>query len=80
MRFAIRDLLWLTVVVALGAAWWSNYAAMREAQQHSEYLEEAISNAGFVPSGNYFGPNLMKQEHLEELMKMRAEAEKLRKD
>jgi hypothetical protein len=21
-RFSIRDLLWLTVVVALGAAWW----------------------------------------------------------
>ena len=22
MKFSIRDLLWLTVVVALGAAWW----------------------------------------------------------
>ena len=22
MRFTIRDLLWLTVVVALGVAWW----------------------------------------------------------
>jgi hypothetical protein len=24
MRFTIRDLLWLTVVVAMGVAWWIN--------------------------------------------------------
>jgi hypothetical protein len=25
MRFTIRDLLWLTVVVALGVAWWREF-------------------------------------------------------
>jgi hypothetical protein len=27
-RFTIRDLLWLTVVVALGVAWWMDRAAL----------------------------------------------------
>ena len=27
MRFTIRDLLWLTVVVALGLGWWLNHRA-----------------------------------------------------
>jgi hypothetical protein len=39
MRFTIRDLLWLTVVVALGAAWW-----MSEQRHKKEVLrlEEQI--------------------------------------
>ena len=28
MRFTIRDLLWLTVVVALGIAWWVDHHVM----------------------------------------------------
>ena len=27
MKFTIRDLLWLTVVVALGVAWWVDWGA-----------------------------------------------------
>jgi hypothetical protein len=27
MRFSIRDLLWLTLVVALGLGWWLSYEA-----------------------------------------------------
>jgi hypothetical protein len=26
-RFTIRDVLWLTVVVAMGAGWWADHAA-----------------------------------------------------
>jgi hypothetical protein len=32
MRFTIRDLLWLTVVVALGVAWWSDHEKQRDSQ------------------------------------------------
>jgi hypothetical protein len=35
-RFTIRDLLWLTVVVALGVAWWVD-----RRQQESEILRRA---------------------------------------
>lgn len=30
MRFTIRDLLWLTVVVALGVGWWIHHRAWGE--------------------------------------------------
>ena len=30
MRFTIRDLLWLTVTVALAAAWWSERAKLEQ--------------------------------------------------
>ncbi len=39
MKFSIRDLLWLTVVVALGVAWWvdrSQVAKDRQELQSSE--------------------------------------------
>jgi hypothetical protein len=29
LRFTIRDLLWLTVVVALAAGWWISYRQMQ---------------------------------------------------
>jgi hypothetical protein len=29
LRFSIRDLLWLTVVVALAAGWWVDHGAMK---------------------------------------------------
>jgi hypothetical protein len=28
MRFAIRDILWATLVVAIGLAWWMSYRAV----------------------------------------------------
>jgi hypothetical protein len=28
-RFAIRDVLWLTVVVALGVGWWRDHSSLR---------------------------------------------------
>ena len=30
MRFTIRDLLWLTVVVGMGAAWWLDRQQLHE--------------------------------------------------
>jgi hypothetical protein len=30
-RFTIRDVLWLTVVVAMGAGWWFEHARVRNA-------------------------------------------------
>ena len=49
MRFSIRDLLWLTVVVAMGLGWWMSYravdakriAAVRQAHRFRLTLETA---------------------------------------
>jgi hypothetical protein len=45
MRFSIRDLLWLTVVVAMGLGWWSDnrtkHAAVQQAQRQRIVLKEA---------------------------------------
>jgi hypothetical protein len=35
MRFSIRDLLWATLVVAMGLGWWMSYRATTE---HYEWL------------------------------------------
>ena len=59
MKFSIRDLLWLTVVVALAVAWWLDRRQLgTENGKLNEYLEfyerELISTrtSGFaVPSG-----------------------------
>jgi hypothetical protein len=52
MRFSLRDLFWLTVVVALAVGWWIDHrrwvpAALtlseaRELERKSKYLEEEI--------------------------------------
>lgn len=48
MRFSIRDLLWLTVVVALGVGWWLDRSALeRERERHEE---KAAFAAGMVES------------------------------
>ena len=42
MKFTIRDLLWLTVVVALGVAWWIDHRSQAECidvlREHAEKL------------------------------------------
>jgi hypothetical protein len=41
-RFTIRDVLWLTVVAAIGAAWWADRASLAEWQlRESERQREA---------------------------------------
>ena len=43
MRFTIRDLLWLTVVVALGVAWWLDRSRLAsEAARAGQWQEVAI--------------------------------------
>ena len=45
-KFTIRDLLWLTVVVALGAAWWVDRSAVEVSRErtatHAAKLESAL--------------------------------------
>jgi len=31
-RFTIRDVLWLTVVVALGVGWWRDHSALQQVE------------------------------------------------
>jgi hypothetical protein len=39
MKFSIRDLLWLTVVVALAVAWWADRSRLaQELRSSVEYL------------------------------------------
>jgi len=35
-RFTIRDVLWLTVVVGMGVAWWGDRTALRRAKADAE--------------------------------------------
>jgi hypothetical protein len=50
MRFTIRDLLWLIVVVAMGLAWWKSFwwqvAETREYQYRWYVLNQAVFAAG----------------------------------
>lgn len=49
MRFTIRDLLWLTVLVALAAAWWIERRAGRRVQaeldNHRQWHEAMVEAA-----------------------------------
>ena len=49
MRFSIRDLLWATVVVAMGLAWWASYGAMDAERlavvQHATRLQKSLAAA-----------------------------------
>jgi hypothetical protein len=38
-RFTIRDVLWLTVVVALGAAWWIDHSQSKAARLRAEQAQ-----------------------------------------
>jgi hypothetical protein len=39
-RFTIRDVLWLTIVVALGVGWWLDQRQLRI--QNRQYLEDQV--------------------------------------
>ena len=58
MKFSIRDLLWLTVVVALAVAWWLDHrrqsAENRQVNEFLKFYERDLLSrqSGFaVPSG-----------------------------
>jgi hypothetical protein len=38
-RFTIRDVLWLTVVVALGVTLWTSHQQIEKLEQHAKQLE-----------------------------------------
>jgi len=42
MKFSIRDVLWLTVVVAMGVCWWLDHKALRQAELTAQ-LNAAIA-------------------------------------
>ena len=45
-RFTIRDVLWLTVVVAMGVAWWIDRRQLTEYHRRVEELQaEALVNS-----------------------------------
>jgi hypothetical protein len=49
-RFTIRDVLWLTVVVAMGVGWWIEYrrSPTRQLEFRASALEQAIKGHGFT--------------------------------
>jgi hypothetical protein len=58
LRFTIRDVLWLMVVVGLALGYGLERRRANDFQYDNEYLREAIDHSGYVPGGNYFGPIL----------------------
>jgi hypothetical protein len=42
-RFTIRDLLWLTALVALAAGWWSAHRQFSEQQRHLAQLVSRVN-------------------------------------
>jgi hypothetical protein len=57
-RFTIRDVLWLTVVVAMGAGWWIDRLAQDARRTgiriHALELRSALTNAKY--NQDNFGP------------------------
>ena len=52
-RFTIRDVLWLTVVVAIVCAWWIEWRRERLANQRIEVLESEVEQSRFVAKSLY---------------------------
>jgi hypothetical protein len=50
LRFTIRDLLWLTLVVAMATAWWLDHARLTEDEFGVEFNNGPL----------YFDPQLVK--------------------
>lgn len=51
MRFTIRDLLWLTVVVALGVAWWIDRSRQEDRFQRERQAHQKL--ADWVKAGQW---------------------------
>ena len=58
-RFTIRDVLWLTVVVALGLVLW------REQESRADVAEDARMLADYSANGVHNGTDLLRQLNLE---------------
>ena len=60
MRFTIRDVLWLTVVVALAVAWWlDRYSLVRELDAIQSGLDLRKNRAAVEPIFPAPAPNLL---------------------
>lgn len=46
MRFSIRDVLWLTVVAAVGAGWWADRQRLWREVEHHRQTVDAFKEAG----------------------------------
>jgi hypothetical protein len=53
MRFTIRDLLWLTVVVALGVAWWLDRGRLLSRVERAERTAEFVTLLYTHPPGPF---------------------------
>jgi hypothetical protein len=59
LRFTIRDVVWLTVVVAVSCAWWMQRVEIFRLNRDNQYVREAIRNSGFaVTDAKDIGPHL----------------------
>ena len=47
-RFTIRDVLWLTALVAMGLAWWVGYRQQESALNEMELLRTENENLNFA--------------------------------
>ena len=68
-RFTIRDVLWLTVVVAMGMAWW--YQQRQMAARHAAELQKSAVRAGeekgispILASNNWTSPLFLSRKRL----------------
>ena len=59
MRFTIRDVLWLTVVVALGVAWWLDRTHL--AARHHPYEAQEEFDRAYLEVLRYKEAQLRKQ-------------------
>jgi hypothetical protein len=62
LRFTIRELLILTVTAGLAVGWWLEHRRANRFQGDSAYLRLAIDRAGYIPGGDFAGPNLSRKE------------------
>jgi hypothetical protein len=44
-RFTIRDVLWLTALVAMGVAWWVEHGRLLATRSHAHELRENLLSA-----------------------------------
>jgi hypothetical protein len=62
MRFSIRDLLWLTLVVAMGLGWWATDAKRLEAVGQAHRFRDTIVHARAIVDYMRARPELTPKE------------------
>lgn len=63
-RFTIRELVLLTLVVAMGVGWWLERAKARQLESQVWFLSRAIEFEGYRAVGGNLGPYLVKRDEL----------------